>query len=233
MDISLAELLKESFNSGTNGMYTAIPCVVLAIDYADNRVDVQPLVNMLFKDKSTQERPTILAVPVVFPCSSSAAITFPINIGDSVLCVFSQTGIDGFRLSTGQTTSPTDFRKFDKRDGMAIPGLMPFARSVNKQANRTLPHNPRDVVITQNLGKGTEVEIRLNESGGVSIFSPQTISVQAQNVQINSPSTTWSGNITMNGNYTINGTLTVDGVVVNGHTHGGVQGGNATTAGMG
>lgn len=244
--VDLEETLRSSFMAQAASLYTCIPCIVLSTaGLSEQRIDVQPIINKRYKNERVEEHPPILSVPVIFPASRTASLTFPIETGDTVLCVFSQRGLDTFKAGKGGFVTPTDFRKFDKRDAIAIPGLFPFASAANKQTNRALPHNTGDTVLAHNLGKGTEVEIRLKADGSVAIKSPASVTVECQTATINcstsmavtAPNTVWSGNMTMTGNITLNGGLvqngsyTLDGVNMNNHIHGGVMGGLGTTAG--
>lgn len=237
-DVSLQEVLTDAFNYQTSKMYTAIPCVILSVhtSLSDCRVDVQPSVNALYKNDVVEEHPPILSVPVIFPSSSTSALTFPVNIGDTVLCVFTQRGIDNFKQGDGKPTRPVDFRKFDKRDAVAIPGLFPFGKSINNPSKRVLPHSTSDMVMAHNLGKGNEVEVRLKQDGGIVINTSTTITVNCNNVVVNGNSgtfnvsnATWNGSLTFNGNITHEGIYTLGGINMNTHQHSGVQTGPSNT----
>lgn len=240
------ELSRTGFLSQMNNIYTCIPCVVVSNSgLGSQMLDVQPVINKRFTNDTVEQHPAILSVPVVFPSSSTSALTFPINIGDTVLCVFSQRGLDTFKNSSSDSrfVTPTDFRKFDKRDAIAIPGLFPFSESINNATVRSLPHSTSDLVVAHNLG-GAEVELRMRPDGSVLIKSPTNITVECQtavvnvsaSTTINCPATEWSGNLTFNGDVTLNGSLTqlgvysLDGINMNAHVHGGVQPGPSNTS---
>jgi hypothetical protein len=239
---SLQELFVQSFQYQTSKLYTAIPCIVLAVKNSLNEsmVDVQPSVSTVYRGNSgmvAEDHPPILSVPVVFPASKTSAFTFPINVGDTVLCIFSQRGIDNFKQGDGSPTMPTDYRKFDKRDAIAIPGLFPFSKSINNSSKRTFSHDTSDAVIAHNIGTGNEVEIRLKASGDMIInTNNKNVTINTQSATINSTSATfniqnsvWNGNLTFNGNLVQNGVYTLDGVNMNAHRHTGVQTGSGTT----
>ena len=116
--MSLQELMNASFDYQTNNLYTAAPGVVVAVrnNLEELSVDVQPTVNILNKDKTTKERPVVLNVPVQMPSSSTAALTFPINVGDPVLLIYSMRSLDNWKRGEGKPSVPSDNRKFDKRD---------------------------------------------------------------------------------------------------------------------
>ena len=185
-DITLEAMLKRYLEYQFRHLYTAIPAVVMQVDDAEEcRVDVKPVINEVFPDyDDSNEFPIIFSVPVIFPSSGTSAFTYPISPGDTVLLVFSQASTDVFRLGDGTPSPPSDYRKFDKRDAIAIPGLWPFANSKNKQSNRSLPHSTEDVVIAHNLNTSSECEIRLKASGKVEITSPLQVEVKAPVVNV-------------------------------------------------
>lgn len=235
-DISFEEFSKLSFDSNARNMYTAVPCIVLSVydQGADQKIDVQPSVNTLYKDGTDLEHPPIMGVPLIYPASRSSMLSFPIFVGDTVLCIFSHRGIDNFKIGSGRPTVPTDYRKFDKRDAIAIPGLFPFGKALNNPAKRNLSHNTFDAVLTHNIGTSGECEIRLKESGDIEINAPgnkitvnckdaivnaTTVDINASSMTVDVAATTWNGNITLNGDLTQSGTYTLDTVIINGHKH--------------
>jgi len=175
-ELSLPSVLEDFFNYKTSEMYTSIPCRVITVrvELHDQRVDVQPLTNRVLPDKTEKEQPPILNVPVIFPASKTAAMTFPVDVGDTVLCVFSQRSTDGFKAGSGASTyTAQDKRKFSIRDAIAIPGLFPFEAAVNNPAKRKWTHSTRDLVLVNNIGKGTECEFRLKENGNIEMRTDQ------------------------------------------------------------
>lgn len=175
-EITLDYVLEEFFNFKVSQMYTSIPCRVVSVrvELNDQRVDVQPLANKVLKDGTSETQPPILNVPVIFPASKKAAMTFPIDVGDIVFCVFSQRSLDRFKGSSGSTLyTPEDRRKFSIRDAIAIPGLFPFQDSINQPSKRKWTHSTRDVVLVNNIGSDTECEIRLKENGNIEMRTDQ------------------------------------------------------------
>lgn len=251
-DTSLTDILITQIQIEQAKLNTAIPCIVTNVvgDLKNQRVDVQPSVNTYYKDGTSEEEEQILGVPVVFPSSSTSMISWPINVGDTVYCVFSQRSIDNFKSGDGRPTVPTDYRKMSRRDAVAFPGLTPFGKSLNNPAVRKWPHNTRDMVISHNVGQGTEVEIRLLENGDIIINTDfnvitnsktatvnvtDTITLNGPAMAVNVPQTTWVGNITMTGNiiqvgnYTLTGVATFNGIPFNTHKHIGVTPGGGTS----
>lgn len=251
-EASFADTLQTHFNSRLNEINTAIPCIVTNVvgELNNQRVDVQPAINTLYKDGTSEPQQQILGVPVVFPGSNTSLMSFPINVGDTVFCIFSQRSMDNFKIGNGQPTVPNDGRKMSQQDAVAIPGLVPFGKSLNNPAVRLFPHSTRDMVVSHNIGTGTECEIRLKENGDIVIntnfnviVNSKTATVNVQDkitlngplMQVNVPQTNWTGNISLTGNilqtgnYTMTGVATFNGIVFNTHKHLGVTPGSGTS----
>lgn len=174
--LSIEDALEDFVDYKLNRLYTAIPCRVVTVRNTlnDQRLDVQPLPNRKLADNTEEPQPTILNVPTIFPASKKASLTFPIDVGDIVLCVFSQRGLDAFKASTGaETYTPQTNRRFDIIDAMAIPGLFPFKDAINDPAKRKWTHSTRDLVIVNNIGTDTECEIRLKDNGNIEMRTDQ------------------------------------------------------------
>lgn len=236
----MEDVLLLASKSNNRKLYTAIPCVVLTVhgELHDQKVDVQPSVNIKYKDGTDEEHPPILGVPVIFPASRTSMLSFPINVGDTVLCVFSQRGIDNFKIGSGSPTQPSDNRTHNVKDAIAIPGLFPFGKALNNPSKRNLVHNTKDAVLTHNIGTSGECEVRLKENGDIQLNTPNnkvivnckdavvnstTVDINATSMTVDVANTTWTGNLTMNGTYVL------DGITINSHKHVGVMSGPSTT----
>lgn len=231
----MEDLLNAMFEYKTTEMYTALPAIVVGVNdtFSGLSVNVQPAINIKHIDGDITQRPTILNVPVQMPASSTSAFTFPVNIGDSVLLIFSMSGIDTWKRGDGRATTPSDFRHHSVRDCVAITGVFPFANSVNNPSKRSWPHSTQDTVMVHNIGTGTETEIRMKPSGDIVINTNQNITancntatVNASKVEVNASSmnvdvgsTIWSGNITHIGNLTNSGIVKSNNVTLSGHQH--------------
>ena len=175
MEDTLEARLNAFFDFKMSGMFVCMVAEVLNTGKLEQcRIDVKPIVNHEYKDSTVVEYPTILSVPVQFPSSSTSALTFPINQGDNVLLVFSQKGLDVFKSGATSAHDPIDMRSFDKRDAIAIPCVNPFSKSINNPVKRTLTHNVDDMVMTHNIGKDNECEVRLTSGGEVKVTGVHT-----------------------------------------------------------
>lgn len=238
---ALQQAMTSAFEYQMSDIYTAIPGVVVTVrnDFKDLYIDVQPSLNIRDEDGTITERPVILNVPVQMLASSTSAVIVPLNVGDPVFLLFSMRGLDTWKRGNGRPTTPSDLRKFDKRDCIAIPGVMPIGNSTNEPSKHVWPHNPKDVTIVHNLGSGQEVEIRLKTDGSVAINSTNKVEIQCKDavvkatssISIDAPEISFNGNVTHTGNYTMFGTYTTNGIVWNDHKHVGVQPGSGTSGG--
>ena len=126
MGLDFPEILKSAFDSYIAGsIHTALPGQVETYDYQLQKASVKPLLKKHYLDGEELSLPVIVNVPVIFPRSGGASLTFPVNKGDYVLIIFIERALENW-LSLGGEVAPGDRRKFDLSDAIAIPGLYPF-----------------------------------------------------------------------------------------------------------
>lgn len=238
----IQDVLTSAFNSQMQNLYTAIPCIVVNVRDGLNgsMVDIQPTINQKFKDGTVKERPVIQGIPVSFPVSSTAGMTFPIKSGDTGMAIFSMRNMDGWKSGNGRPVSPTNFAKMDKGDAIFLPGIQPPSMAVNNPGKHVLTHDTKDTVMFANLG-AAECEVRLKADGSIEINTSNqpitvncsdatvnangAINLNAQTMTVDCPVTTWigdinlQGNLTQIGNYTMTGVATFNGVIFNTHRH--------------
>lgn len=162
--VSLADAVRQAILYQLGTIHTALPAAIISYDYTVQKASVQPLLNKVWASGPPQPMPILENVPVIFPRSGGASLTFPVNAGDTVLLVFVERSIDLW-LTVGGQVDPDDPRKFDLSDAVAIPGLYPF--SVNSEAV-----NNTDVLLTYNgsyLKIKENGDIVINTSGKVAI----------------------------------------------------------------
>ena len=180
-------------------MYTAMPASVTRV--GTGVVDVQPLLHLVDSTGKSYKRPSLLNVPLQMPGSSTSLVHIPVKEEDIVLCVFSMRGLDAFKAGDGTPAAPTDFRMFDKRDAIAIPGIFPF--DMHPNLKRVLPFNPDALSLTQDIGLPTESIVELSDAGIALKQGATSVVVSTAGVEIT-------------------GLLTINGVPFPLHTHTGV-----------
>lgn len=239
---SLQETLVAAFESQMDNVFTAIPCIVVAVreDLNTQLVDIQPTINKKLTNGQVKERPPILGVPVVFPVSKTAGFTFPISVGDTGLAVFSMRNMDAWKSGNGRPSSPMNRSKYDKGDAIFIPGLQPTTIAVNNPAKRIWDHSTSDAVLVNNIGSSNEAELRIKPDGSIllrtngavsvecdtaDVLADSSVSVTTPQISIDAASTTWVGNANITGTWTFNG------IPFDTHKHSGVTPGGGTSGG--
>lgn len=186
----LSEIIKAVAGNMLADTHVALPGKVVKYDATKQKADIKPLIKKQYRDGKIDPLSVIPNVPVIFPRSGNAFLTFPVAKGDGVLIVFSERSLDKW-LSIGGDVSPEDRRKHDLSDAIAIPGLRPF-NAGGADAN--------DVVLVANEG-GSEIEFRLKKNGETVLKSPVKVT-------IDTPETVFTGNVQVDGTIDADGTIT-------------------------
>ena len=224
MTIRNIELLNIIIANKIADMHICMPAKILEYDYTKQKAKVQPSLNQKYNDGEVIELPAIYNVPVVHPASGGASITFPVNINDTVLLVFSEKSLEEW-LSNGEQVTPDDPRQNNLTDAIALLGLNPFSKT-SPAANNT------DLLI-----KYDGSEVKLKPSGVIDINATEG-NITANNVNI-------TGDVDITGDLTVSGKITGQNVeataevkgataLIGGkdfatHTHSGVTSGSSNT----
>lgn len=185
LDVKLDEVLISVLQNSNRTMFTAIPAKVVSVkSLAECRVDVQPSVNLFDEDLDVSKKlPPVFNVPVHMPTGRLGGLTFPVSVGDDVLLIFSQVGIDNWKRSAGDV--PSNLRRFDIQDAVAVTGVTPFSESNNNPKVRRLNHSPEELSISFNVGSGSECEIRMKRDGNIVINTPKDLTINCQSTVVN------------------------------------------------
>jgi len=171
---------------------------------------------------NVEARTPIEGVPVHTPQGGGWSMTFPIKPGDTCLMLFSQTGYDHWLYEDADTAGllaglprPHLLRKFKEDDGFCFVGINTMPRVIpDYHATSAQMRGPvaADQVISLNDDNSIDIDSALS----VTINAPtvtvncDTAEVNATtNMDINTPITAISDNVT------IGGTLEVTGAVTN------------------
>ncbi len=162
--VTLTDAIKLAVQNNLNSIHTALPGSIISYDYTKQMASVQPLLNKVWTDGTETPMPVLQNVPVIFPKSGGASLTFPVNAGDTCLLLFIERSTDLWKTQGGQV-SPNDDRSFSLSDSVAIMGLFPFSES-SQAINNT------DVFLTYN---GSYFQIK--QDGSVVINTSNTIAL--------------------------------------------------------
>lgn len=122
---SLSELLAEH-RAGTLGLVrVCCPAVVQSYDTSTLSVVVKLTAPVLVKDPDTgrlsAEPLPPIRVPVAFPHSGTAGLTYPIAEGSAGLVLFADRPTDAWRRTASVDAPPADARRMDLVDGHFLP----------------------------------------------------------------------------------------------------------------
>lgn len=211
----LAQLLRVASSQAARGVNTCLPGTILSYDAGKQLATVQPMLKLRQPDGREEEIPILNAVPVIWPRSGGASMTFPVRRGDGCLLVFNQRSIDEYK-SSGEVSTPLDPRAHDLSDAVAFMGFTPSGAG------------GADDAIEIKMGGAT---IKITDSG---------VEIEADSVTIKG-NTTIEGNLALEGDFTVTGggggavNVNSPGLFHNGknigdtHTHSGVQTGGGNT----
>ncbi len=217
--------LTEAIHNELADVHVCLPGKIVAWD--GKTATVRPSMPRALANGGELAAPQIVSVPVLFPTGlgGSAMISLPLQSGDDVLLYFSEVALDGWL--SGNDGAPDDPRRFDMSDCFAAPMLRPTVAAAD----------------TANL--------RLLCGASSLVMSPGgEVTLNASKFQVNAPQSEFSAVVTAQGQINGNGGMAVqggngaeftgdvrhhsgklssNGVIVDEHTHGGVQAGGDNT----
>lgn len=214
-------MIEDAIEWWMGNRFTAMPATVVSYDFDNQSVDVTPDIDAIDQEGNTYKRPTIAAVPVVFPCSPTSAITFPLPAGSKVLLVWSMRSVDNWKQNGSGT--PSDYRMFDIRDAYAIAGAYP-----RNQTKTRAGQSADDLVLVHNIG-GSQCEFHLKASGDILAKTPTTFNVQCKDFVVDATHTQINSPVNTSSTIVAAGDVTGQGTSLHSHTHPGVQAGGSNT----
>lgn len=110
-------------------------CVARVVRWSVSKAreaDVQPVHKRAYTaedgTRTPDKQPVIPSVPVVYPGGGGLVITWPLQVGDEVLLVFSDDSLDRYLQVGGQgDIDPADDRHHHLTDAICIPGIRSLA----------------------------------------------------------------------------------------------------------
>lgn len=144
---TMAEVLEVVVNRAFEDIHTSMPGRFESYDFRTQKATVKPLLKKVYLDGTVLDLPVLGGVPVMFPRTGAAGITFPIKKGDKCLLLFTERAIERWVLS-GENSEPGDRRRYDLSDAIAIPGLYSFAEKNIQSNNADVEIHNKDQKIT-------------------------------------------------------------------------------------
>lgn len=225
-------------------VHVALPCAVLAFSGEGTpKVKVQIATQLkitLGNEVTYRSFPVVENVPVALPYAQTAglALTLPIKAGDTGLLIVPDRGISNFVQSNGEPTPPpfvgdpttANPRAHSITDGIFIPGVSVNAATLNaynetsielrdKERKCYISLGPDGIVFTD----GTCVMEMKN--GNWDVRTPGTTTISSTNIELGRSNNSFLHNL-----HSTTGTfIDKDNVVLNTHSHEGVEKGSDTT----
>lgn len=217
----LRELLEASFSQQSRGLHTALPGRIESYDAGSQKASVKPLLSRSLDTGETEELPVVNDVPVIWPRSGGASMTFPVSRGDGCLLIFIERSTDEFK-TRGGVQAPADKRNHSLSDAVALMGFVHFGG-----------------------GGGSSDAVEIKMDGAVVQIKGNEVSIDAPQVAITAPNVQITGNVSVTGDFSASGGMVVEGSLdVNGahvnhngtnigddHVHGGIERGGSNTDG--
>lgn len=124
-------------------------------------MDVLPLVNKYAPNGAAYEYDPIPEVPVLMPAGGGALVSLPVEVGDTVMLMFSMSSIDEFLASDGANPqTPFNKRSHSLSDAVVLTGLF---TSVNS------PEIDPEILQLRNGIGGKESNIDVTKDGSITI----------------------------------------------------------------
>ncbi len=119
------ETFRLAFEGKQGSLWTAMPGIVLSVNFLKMTCTVQPAIQGVIEDENGKLEyvplPVLADVPICFPRAGGFILTLPLAINDEVLVVWASRCIDAWWQSGG-VQKPIEARMHDLSDGFAIPG---------------------------------------------------------------------------------------------------------------
>ena len=156
-DSTLSSVINDAISSFFGQIYTSFPCVVTVVE-GNGIVEIEPLVRVQDSTGENSPIPNISGVPVVFPRSAKAGISWEVSEGDTGIAVVSSVSLDNWLLSrSNNPVDSGDERRNDITDCVFVPGLFPFAKAPTIPADTGLEINSEGTTIR--IKKSGDIEI--------------------------------------------------------------------------
>lgn len=205
-------VIRANIENALSEIHTSFPAKVIRYDEKTQQADFQPIIKRKFHDDSSLKMPEIYNVPVIFPSGGGGLLSFPVNIGDTMLITCSERSIDGWLSSNSDDhIDPHDTRKFNISDSVAIPGLYPFQKSPSLQltdedkGNVTLTFKKGKISLKEDntiaITSDTKLTLNCGETNiliskdSIEIKSGSTLNISTEKAEISASLTTFKGDI--------------------------------------
>lgn len=206
------KVVKKLIGNSINNINTMFPAIVEDYNVETGKITITPKLKMLDNNGNYIDRAFLFECPTSFIKAHSFYVRVPYKKGDIVFVGCSQDALDNLLIDNLTNVSVLEgVQRFRLTDAIVIGGLM-----IDNE-NKMTSENKDDFIIQNRLNNDI---IILKENGGVQIKTGTTFQVDAKNVimnaesvQINTPTANVSGN------FTGGQVNTSAGISLDNHTH--------------
>lgn len=153
----LESVIQTAIDSALKEVHTCLPAVVVKVNHSEQLIDAQITIQRKMAGELVN-LPLLVNVPIRYWRSKTFSITFPIEVNDHVMIIFSERSIDTW-LTEGGIQNPFDFRKFSLSDAFAIPAMYPQTDVIPNfdPTNLEIKTNSGDTKIIIKAAEGAEI----------------------------------------------------------------------------
>lgn len=201
------EALRLAFDGRISGLWTALPGIVVDVDFSTMTCSVQPAIQGIVTDEtgatSPVNLPKLIHCPIVFPQAGGFALTLPVAANDEVLIVWAARAIDAWWQSGG-IQRPVEARMHDISDGFVLPGICSTPNVIPAISTTAAQLRTKDGSTFLEIGADGKIRMTASE------------------VDI-------TGNLKVTGTIEATGEVTGNGIELSTHLHSGVVPGGGNT----
>jgi hypothetical protein len=229
--------MQSHINKFKDTLYTSSVGEVVLVNYEGDSiksVDVRPSINRLYIDGEERQKPVIFNVPLLFPSGGGGIISFPIQVGDTVLLVFGKEDIQEF-LKDKSPRAPNTLRKFSYNDAIAIPCLTPFVDNLQPSKDAVeIKYKGASVKIDVdgNVVVSSTKDVIVKSAVNVSVTALETITVKSPTLVLDCEDVSVTGSLAVSGNISTEADISTSTIPsLNNHKHENVRVGTEKSGG--
>ncbi|MCX5495360.1 Gp138 family membrane-puncturing spike protein [Kaistia dalseonensis] len=194
------------------GMWTAVPCTIVSVDYGKQTCSVQPTQKVAVRkpdgSQEWQSLPVLPDAPLHFPGGGGVSLTFPVKAGDEALAIIASRPTDSWQQSGGEQQQNAR-RMHDLSDAFVMVGFRSNPKALSGMSSDAVQLRSDDGLAS----------IALKPNGQMDINTPGAINIAA------------ASDVNYTGTINVTGDIVLNGISLKTHKHTGVTTGGDNTGG--
>lgn len=168
-----------------------LPAIIVSYDRKTNLATVRPLIQIVLVNKVAKQRNPLTKIHVLSLGAGGFHINFPVKAGDLGWIVAADRDLSKFRETLAEAP-PNNARAHTFSDGLFVPDVF---------RKYTINAEDANAMVIQSTDGATRISIR---GDNIKITAPS-------NVVVDTPQSTFTGNVTVDKNFIVTGTTNVNG----------------------